>query len=138
MIANSTQLTWTSECLYAMASMIIKLSICLMLLRFVIEPSHKVLLYIVIISTSFSSVVFFFVFIFQCSPVSFFWQRSQGLTSGKCLDPVIVVVGTYLYSACSIICDWSMAVLPWFLVREMRMDLRTKLLVAFVLAMGSV
>lgn len=118
--------------------MVIKLSICFALLRFVIESSHKMLLYMVMMSTSISSIIFFFVFIFQCNPVSFFWRRSQGENDGKCLDPVIVVIGTYIYSVISVLCDWSMALLPWILVRNMKMSVREKFLVVFVLAMGSV
>lgn len=123
--------------MYATSNMIIKLSICFALLRFVIEPIHKTLLYMIVASTSISSIVFFFVFIFQCIPVSFFWTRSQGNTDGKCLNPVIVVMGTYIYSVISVLCDWSMAILPWILVRKMKMVSREKILVTFVLAMGS-
>jgi hypothetical protein len=118
--------------------MVVKLSICLMLLRFVIEPSHKILLYVVNAATLVSSAVFFFVFIFQCSPISFYWQRAGGDTDGQCISSLVVLIGAYTYSAICIICDWTMALLPWFLVRRTQMDLRTKMMVVFVLAMGSV
>lgn len=108
-----------------------------MLLRFVMEPSHKILLYVVIGLTTISSLAFFFVFIFQCSPVPYFWRRAQGDIDGQCMDPLVVVIGAYAYSAVCIACDWTMALLPWFLVRKTQMDLRTKAMVIFVLAMGS-
>lgn len=108
-----------------------------MLLRFVMEPSHKMLLYVVIALTSVSSLAFFFVFVFQCSPVSLFWERIHEDRDGRCMSPLVVVVGAYAYSSVCIICDWTMALLPWFIVRKTRMDLRTKTMVVFVLAMGS-
>lgn len=108
-----------------------------MLFRFVLEPSHKLLLYVVMSSTCVSSAIFFFVFIFQCSPVSFFWRQSQGDTEGKCLAPIILVIGTYIYSAISVFCDWSMAILPWILVHGIQMSFRDKVGVVFVLGMGS-
>lgn len=117
--------------------MVVKLSICLMLLRFVVEPSHRILLNVVIGLTSVSSLAFFFVFVFQCSPVPFFWRRARGDIDGQCINPLVVVIGAYAYSAVCVVCDWTMAVLPWFIVRKTRMDLRTKMMVVFVLAMGS-
>jgi hypothetical protein len=124
--------------MYTMSNMVIKLSICFALLRFVVERSHKALLYLVILCTSVSSIVFFFVFVFQCRAVSFFWRRSQGETDGKCVNLMVLVVGGYTYSIISVLCDWLMAILPWFLVRKMRISTREKFLVVFVLAMGSV
>lgn len=108
-----------------------------MLLRFVVERSHTILLYVVIAATSLSSIALFVLFSFQCSPVSFFWRRAGGDIDGQCMSPLVVVTGAYVYSVVCVVCDWTMALLPWLLVRKTQMDVRTKLMVVFVLAIGS-
>lgn len=122
---------------YVTANLAVKLSIALMLLRYAVEEYQKRLVYIVTGVTQIYSVVFLFVFAFQCTPSTFFWTRFQGETNGRCINPHIVVILGYVYLAVTIAYDWTMAVLPWFIVRKMHLDLRTKRMVAVVLALGS-
>ena len=117
--------------------MAIKLSIGLMLLRLVVEKSHRMLIYMVVGFIEVYSVVYFFLFVFQCLPSKFFWTRMGGDTNGQCMDPVVVVNATYVYSAITCAGDWVLAILPWFLVRNLQMNRRTKSMVALILAMGS-
>ena len=117
--------------------MAVKLSIGLMLLRLVVEKTHKMLIYLTVGIAELYSAAFFFIFVFQCTPSKFFWTRYQGDTNGKCFSTSIIVNVFYGYSAIVCVVDWTMAILPWFLVRKLQMNNRTKLMVALVLAMGS-
>lgn len=117
--------------------MAVKLSIGLMLLRVVVEQSHKLVIYIVLGILQIYSIAYFFLFIFQCKPSSFFWTRVQGTTNGTCMDAAVVINATYVYSAITVVVDWSFALLPWFVVRGLQMNQRTKLAVAVILALGS-
>lgn len=117
--------------------MAVKLSIGLMLLRIIVDDWHRKLVYIVTGVIQVYSVVFFFLFIFQCTPSSFFWTRFQGVTGGACMNPDITVLATYVYSGITVVCDWAMALLPWFVVRKLQMNTRTKVVVAMVLGLGS-
>lgn len=116
--------------------MAVKLSIALMLLRFIMEESHKLIVYAIVGILELYSVAFFFIFIFQCTPPSLFWNRVEGQTGG-CMNPNTVILCVYFYSAITCICDWTMALLPWILVRNLQMNKRTKFMVAFVLGLGS-
>lgn len=117
--------------------MAVKLSISLMLLRFIVEKSHRMFIYFVTVIIQIYSVVFFFLFIFQCLPASYFWTRFQGVTGGQCMNPQTIITAVYVYSGIAVLYDWTMALLPWFVVRKLQMNLRTKLLCAFILALGS-
>lgn len=108
-----------------------------MLLRLVVEKPHRMLIYTVTIIIQVYSVVFFFLFLFQCIPSSYFWTRFQGVTDGQCMNPQILVTAVYVYSGIAVVYDWTMALLPWLFVRKLQMNLRTKLLCAFILALGS-
>lgn len=128
---------WIAEFTYVLANLAVKLSIALMLLRVTVEEYQKRLIYIVTGVTQVYSVIFLFVFIFQCISPSFFWTRYQGVTDGRCIDPRITVITGYIYLAVTIVYDWTMAILPWFVVRNMQLNPRTKRMIAVVLALGS-
>lgn len=129
---------WMCEPLYVVGNMFTKLSIGLMLLRLVVEKSHRMLIYVVIGVLELYSVVYFFIFLFQCIPSEFFWTRAQGATNGKCMSTSVVISTTYVYSAITCVSDWIMALLPWFVIRKLQMNGRTKAMVSIILALGSV
>ena len=108
-----------------------------MLLRYAVEDYHKILIYVVNSCLQFYSMVLFFFVMLQCIPISFYWTRVQGNMDGRCMDPVITIRLTYGYSAVFMIYDLTMALLPWFMVRKLQLDLRTRLMVTTVLAFGS-
>jgi hypothetical protein len=50
------------------------------------------------------SIFYFFVVVFQCSPVQFFWTQYEGV-KGKCVNPHIITGSTYAHSALSASAD---------------------------------
>lgn len=108
-----------------------------MLLRVTMEKYQRRLIYIVTGITQIYSVIFLFIFIFQCNPIPLFWTKHSGATNGRCIDPTIIVITGYIYLGVTIIFDWTMAILPWFVVRKMQLDLRTRRMIAVILALGS-
>lgn len=122
---------------YIVAQMTIKHSISLMLLRYAVEDYHKKVIKLVTFAVHAMSTVIFFLIVFQCIPVSFWWTRAGGNTEGICMDPQVSTKATYAYSAVIVLYDLTMALLPWLMVRKLQLDLRTKLMVTVVLATGS-
>ena len=118
--------------------MAVKLSIGIQLLRISPNKLPRDIIMATIILTQAYSIAFFFVFIFQCYPPKFFWTRLQGDTDGTCLATSVTVNVFYGYSAICCIGDWIFAILPYFLVKDLQMNKRTKRLVALVLAMAAV
>lgn len=117
--------------------MAIKLSIALMLLRFVVEQSQTIVIIAVTSVLQLSSVIGFFLFVFQCKPSSYFWTRARGDVDGSCINPVTLVNTVYVYSVINCIWDWTMALLPWLMVRKLQLATRTKIMVAVILGLGS-
>ena len=116
--------------------MAIKASIAVMLLRLTTERTHRLIIWITIIITEVYALFFFFLFILQCQPSSYFWTQWAG-GKGKCINPMITVNSTYAYSAITCAGDWIFAILPFFLVWKLQMEKRQKYLVALILAMGA-
>lgn len=132
-----SQLWWAEGLVYYVACMSVKLSITLMLLRFVVEESHKRVVIIMGCMLQVYSVAFTFIYAFQCVPVTFFWTRAQGDISGRCLKLDKFFAAGYVYVGLNVLFDISMAIMPWLIVRKMQHDLRTRLMVTSILALGS-
>lgn len=115
--------------------MALKGSIGIMLLRLTVKPIHRWIIWAVLGVTEIYGLFFFFLFVLQCQPSAYFWTQYTG-GSGKCINPQITVDATYAYSAISCVGDWTFAILPGFLVWDLKMNSRTKLSVALILSMG--
>lgn len=79
--------------------------------------------------------VFFFVTLLQCRPISYFWNQNQ---EGSCIAPNVIIALTYLYSVFSVICDFTFAILPMFLIRGLQMDPKTKWALVPILCLACV
>jgi hypothetical protein len=128
---------WACEPTYVLSNMAIKASLAIMLLRLAVDRTHRIIIWITIIVTELFSAAFFFVFIFQCTPSSYFWTQYTG-AKGSCINPMVIVYSTYVYSALICVGDWTLAIVPYFIVRNLQMRPRAKVLVAVILAMGAI
>jgi len=68
--------------------------------------------------------------------VTYFWRQFEGQT-GSCVAPKLVADLTYLHSIISIVADWTLAIFPIILVRNLEMNARTKRTLAVILGMGA-
>jgi hypothetical protein len=127
------QYWWLCYIGYCWAMIAAKLSIGLFLLRITTKPIHKWIIYTVMGLNVLCGFVFFFVTLFQCWPISFFWNKNQ---DGYCV-PIDVIIGlTFLYSAVSVICDFTFALLPFFLIWNLNMSVRTRIMLIPILGMA--
>ena len=134
--ADSLQFWWLCEPFYLVSNMFIKASIGIMLLRLSVNRVHKAIVWTVIAVTEIYSLCFFFVFLFQCVPSSYFWTQLTG-GEGTCMDPDIVVSVFYGYSAITCAGDWTFSILPVFLVWDLQMGRKEKVSVIMILAVGA-
>ena len=110
-----------------------KISIGLFLLRVTVSKLQRLIIYIAMGLTVLTGIVFFFVTLLQCSPVSFFWNKHQ---PGKCVNVDVIIGLTFLYSAVSAICDFTFGLLPVWLVWGLNMRKSEKLALIPILSMG--
>ncbi|KAL2837066.1 hypothetical protein BJY01DRAFT_221365 [Aspergillus pseudoustus] len=123
---------------YAISSILAKISVCIFLLRVMLFPCHRATLYTVTALAVVTGIVFFVLLVIQCSPVSFFWTRMSGDTSGKCgyIDAIAIML--YIFSVTSALFDLTVGLLPIILVRKLQMNIQTKAAVAGLLGMACV
>ncbi|KAG0651037.1 hypothetical protein D0Z07_2499 [Hyphodiscus hymeniophilus] len=126
---------WLCELFYTITTVFIRLSIAVFLLRIAIKPLHRGIIFGTLGTVIAFSLFYFFLIIFQCHPVSFFWQQYAG-QKGSCINPAAVPDASIAHSAVSFTADWVLGLLPIFLVYHLQMNLRTKVSVACILSLG--
>lgn len=126
---------WWCYLWYCLTMIASKISIGITLLRITNRKLDIWILYGTMAITLCTGVVFFFVTLFQCWPISYFWNTDQ---DGKCVSPDVIIALTYLYSVFSVISDFTCAILPIFLVSKLNMGRKTKFALIPLLAMACV
>ncbi|KAJ5504492.1 hypothetical protein N7463_007366 [Penicillium fimorum] len=131
---------WLCEIAYCLASVGCKISVCIFLMRITIRPLHIFILYTVMALTVIAGLVFMFLMLLQCKPLEYFWTRlaEDPTIKGYCIDMHIIVIMTYVYSAFAALCDFTVGILPIFLVRKLHMKRQTKIAVMGILGMACI
>lgn len=93
--------------------MALKASICIFLLRITVKQLHKWILYSVMAVTLLTGLVLSLVLLLQCRPLTYFWDKSL---HGTCIDWQVIIAMSWLYSICAGTCDFTVGLLPIFLV----------------------
>ncbi|KAF7622632.1 hypothetical protein AFLA_009957 [Aspergillus flavus NRRL3357] len=127
---------WLGQILYVTTVTIGRLSITISLLRLTVERIHIWILYAVMALSTTVGIVLFFVAMFQCQPVSYYWDRLS--IEGHCLDMDLLLGIVYMYSAVAATCDFIIGILPVLLVWRLQMDRRTKTAVAGILGIACI
>ncbi|KAL7958057.1 hypothetical protein V8C34DRAFT_284176 [Trichoderma compactum] len=120
---------------YCVTMILTKISIGYFLLRITVERIHTWIIGTVMLVTVVTGIVFFFVTMLQCAPVSYFWDKTQ---SGSCINIDVIITLTYIYSALSVICDFTFALLPIVLIMQLQMNSRTKIALIPIMLMACV
>ncbi|PYH96666.1 P-type ATPase [Aspergillus ellipticus CBS 707.79] len=126
---------WLGQCIYLWASGVAKVSIALALLRLTVQRAQRITLWIVVGTSTCVGLVFWFILLLQCHPISEFWERTG---AGTCLSTEILLVVAYVYSSICAVCDFVLGLLPILLVRKLQMNPRTKVALAATLSLGCV
>jgi hypothetical protein len=112
------------------------MSIIISLLRITISRVHILILYAAMGLAVVVGLLFFFFTLFQCKPVDYFWN--QGAKPGSCLDQDILIAIAYTYSVGAAVTDFTIGILPVFVIWSLRMNARTKMAIAGILGIGCI
>ena len=122
------------ETLYFLQVSLLKLSILLFYLRIFPARPVKRLLWGTIAFNCVFGLIFVFVSVFQCRPISFYWTKWDGEHTGKCLD--INAIG-WSNAAVSIALDFWMLAIPMWQLKNLRMHWKKKVGVGLMFFVGT-
>ena len=128
---------WLSELWYLLATVLLKFSMGIFLLRIATAKPIRYTIYLILIATLAATGFFFFHFMFQCWPVSFFWQRLgfNDKAQGKCIPEDQILKSAYAYSAITCGVDFALCLVPVWMVSKLQLNRRTKFSVIGVLSL---
>lgn len=98
---------------------------------------HRIVTILITLLAVLTGVSFFFLTLFQCTPVDFFWTRMQG-GDGRCLSMDIIIDATYVYGAVAAATDVGFGLLLAALIWQLNVERRTKLLIAPLLGLACI
>jgi len=133
--ANSSQFWFLCELFYISAASMLKIAIGFFLLRVSVQKVHIWIIGIIIVGAAMFGTAYFFVALFQCHPISAWWTHGAG--TKYCMDPTVIVATTYAASVINSLADWTFGILPIFIVWDLEMARRQKIMVAILLAFAA-
>ncbi|SMQ47647.1 unnamed protein product [Zymoseptoria tritici ST99CH_3D7] len=133
---RALQYWYFCEIFYVLSTCLLKISVSLFLLRVATHRLHIFIIHTIMVVSALLGFTFFFVLIFQCYPVSDWWSLDP--LQKHCINPTVVIGLTYAVSGLNVIADWTLGILPIFVVRGLDMSKRQKRLVAGILSFAAV
>ncbi|KAH6633241.1 hypothetical protein C7974DRAFT_168024 [Boeremia exigua] len=124
------------ELIYVLANCTLKFSIGYFYLRVAVQRWHVWTIKILMAGTIFFSLIYFFLAMFQCTPISEVWNNHPA--SDKCLPAGPTKGITYALAAVNATADWALGTLPFFIVWDLQMKRKVKILVAGILAFAAI
>ncbi|CAO2655567.1 Nn.00g043700.m01.CDS01 [Neocucurbitaria sp. VM-36] len=124
------------ELLYVWTNCLLKFAIGYFYLRVAVQRWHVWCIKLLMAGTVFFGLVYFFLVLFQCLPINEFWTNHPA--SNKCLPKGLTLGITYALAAVNAAADWAFGTLPFFIVWDLKMKLKTKLLVTGILAFAAI
>lgn len=140
---NAVLWRWIGSLLYIVISTSSKFVVGLFLLRICSHRRwQKITIWAILGLVTVFNIMFIFFDIFSCRPIEYQWTRyadpPRPATGAQCNATSFATVTTYVAAFLNVVADWTLAVLPSYLVWQAKMERRKKISVCAVLALGSV
>ncbi|KAF1985766.1 hypothetical protein K402DRAFT_100134 [Aulographum hederae CBS 113979] len=133
---DSAKSFYFAEIFNIMCALLIRLTVGAFLLRVAVKKGHRWTIYIILATNSLACVAFFFVVIFQCKPVDYYWTRFYPGYTGECLVPSFNGSPFMALSILAISTDLGLGIIPILIVKDLNMARREKVHVAAILCIG--
>jgi hypothetical protein len=124
------------EVFYTISTSVLKIAVGFFLLRITIVKIHIWIIRTIMIIAAFLGTAYTFLVIFQCSPISVWWDLDPD-HNGTCLSASLVVIFTYVVSGLNSFADWTFGILPIFIVKDLQMKKRAKVIVSGVIGLAA-
>ncbi|KAL2828613.1 hypothetical protein BJY01DRAFT_255294 [Aspergillus pseudoustus] len=137
-LGDSFKCFFVSQVFYVVATGTVKISFCLTLYRFFIARWEQWLLRFLVFASCTITIFYSFWLAFFCRPTHFFWDRTVNPRGGSCMPIPTFERGIYAHALIILLMDITLAVLPIFIVKGLRMDWKSKASVVGILAIGGI
>lgn len=134
---NAMEIWYFCELFYILATTFLRLAAGYFLLRVALRKTHRYIIHFWNAVNILFNIFFLLFTMFQCTPIDYWWNRVDGMHSGRCLSQASADT-TYAQSALAALIDWTYGILPIFIVWDLNMNKKKKVMVAMVLSLAAV
>lgn len=117
---------------YIMTVLFMKLSVATFYLRITVLRWQVWTVYVLMGINIIYTIGYFIMILNQCTPVSYLWTQLAG-AKGHCLPDRVILGTSYTHNTLSILSDWILATMPLFMLKDSKLNRRTKVIVLFLL-----
>ncbi|KAI0969904.1 hypothetical protein F4678DRAFT_140451 [Xylaria arbuscula] len=117
-------------------SALARVSIALFLLRIAVKKWHRIVLHTVISTTTVTTIAYFFIVVFQCSPPSYFWEKIREGAIGSCNHANVTEISTLVWGSLAAAMDFILGLLPIAMLWNVRINRQSKFGIAAILGFG--
>ncbi|KAG9245610.1 hypothetical protein BJ878DRAFT_7897 [Calycina marina] len=136
-IPKAMKLWFVCELLQIATTALMRLCLGILLASIGTSKAYVYTIYATMAMMSVNTMTSFFLTIFQCSPIDYFWLQFSGL-SGECLPAILVQDLSIVSAAIMALVDLIFGILPIFLIWNLKINRKAKLIAGFLLAIGIV
>lgn len=130
-LTNICQFGVISGVFYGFSTMLTKLSVLTLFLRFVPEGKLRFTIHIIMVTVVLYILVAAFDWVYTCQPIAKYWDLT--ITDGSCINWVKLAVFS---SVMNVVTDVALLVLPIIFLRNLRLPTKQKVGVMIVLMTG--
>lgn len=124
------------EIIYAVTACTLRVTVGIFLLRIVSRKTHRVIIHTLNAIGVAYSACYLASIVFQCIPLSYFWERLDMNSNGICFDPNVSVKTTIGATVVAAVIDWSFGLLPIWILWTVHLSNRRKIMVCSLLGLG--
>ena len=115
----------------------LKVSLGVLLLRFIMEKWQKNVVWITVVLSTVYSIGYFFVNLFQCGYFANIQEFLQKKQTNQCLGESQILGMTYTFSAVNAVTDWVLTCIPFIVLYKTHMNSKQKATVGLILILGA-
>ncbi|KAL4918962.1 CFEM domain-containing protein [Aspergillus aurantiobrunneus] len=134
-IRQTLKLFFTEEILYCICIALVKCSILTLYFRLFPGRGMRISVFIALGITAAWAFIGFFVLLFSCSPISYYWNKWDGEHEGKCISHNNILLA---HSTINIVLDVGIMAIPMPTLFRLQMPLEKRLGVSVMFAVGIV
>ena len=133
---NAMKMWHFCEFFYPISTTCLRLSAGFFLLRITVKKSHRYIIHTLNVANVIIGLYLWFVNLFQCKPIDYWWTRVDGKHIGEC-HLLLSADTIYIQSAVTAVIDWTFGLLPIFIIWDLQMNTRKKILVGLILSLAA-
>jgi len=135
-IKASLKVWYICEIIYAVTACALRVTVGLFLLRITNRKAHRIIIHTLNAIGVAYGACYLAAIVFQCIPLSYFWERLDMTEDGICMDPNISVKTTIGGTVVAAVIDWSFGLLPIWILWTVHLSNKRKIMVCFLLGLG--